>query len=145
MAEEEEEIGSDMEEVEMADGQVVRQKSEKAGEDIASRVRNDDRFMKLNKKHQKHFKAFLNRTYMDALPDKDADESKIKDIVDFKKAERGARWALIPDDNGKIIKLGNRVYREIGTGRLYKRKSRTNSEDESFIVKEIIHKEALDT
>ena len=61
MEEEDEEIGSDMEEVVTTDGKVTRQKGGIASKLVELNVRADDMFNKLNKMHQRRFKAFLNR------------------------------------------------------------------------------------
>ncbi|KAI9764331.1 MAG: hypothetical protein M1839_005962 [Geoglossum umbratile] len=137
MEEEDKEIGSDMEEVVATDGKVTRRKGGEASKLVELKIKADEKFTKLNKLHQRRFKAFLNRTYRDAIPDKDIDESEVKDIVNFKRAEKGARWTLIPDENGDMVKLGDGIYREIGTSRYYKRNSRTNPQDKSFAVKEV--------
>ncbi|KAH0544484.1 hypothetical protein FGG08_001382 [Glutinoglossum americanum] len=137
MEEEADEIGSDMEETVTADEKVIRQKGGRASKDVEASVRADPRLNTLNKRRDKRFGSLINRTYVDGLPDKDLRDDELKYIVDFKKAERGARWALIPDENGDLVKLGDRIYREIGTRRLYKRKSRTDPRDKSFTVMEV--------
>ncbi|KAI9773996.1 MAG: hypothetical protein M1839_001947 [Geoglossum umbratile] len=132
MEEEQEEIASDMEEEEDGAGKIIRKSGGVKGKEVESRAKKDIRFQVNQRRHIKRFKAMLNRTYLDAHPYNTKD-SEIEDIIDWSQEDPGARYHLVPDEDGNIEKKGNGSYRQLGTGNRYKRAGKTQ-EDGGFQI-----------